>query len=427
MGRAEFARRLRSASVAGPMRREHSVGEGGGAAMVIEEASPDRFVEAFMTAAAGSGPVFLADPSWGTSEREQLAALLNARGEPAPARWRRASSDRGWLMIPSGGTSGRLKFARHDEETIAAAVGGFLSHFSATRIDALGVLPLHHVSGFMAWMRCALTSGAYVAGSWKALERGDIPALPPSGGFRCVSLVPTQVHRLLGSPAAVAWLRQYDAVFLGGGPPWPELLEAAARAELPLCPSYGMTETAAMAAAQLPGEFRAGLRSSGRPLPHIGFATGESGTVRLSGESVFLGYYPSWRADSAFETEDLGSLDDRGQLHLSGRRDAVIITGGKKVDPEEVEAALRATGCFEDVAVIGLADEEWGGLVIACYPQSGPSPDIAAAARRLSQLAAFKRPRRYVPIEPWPRNAQGKLNRAALAGLAAGRESGSLP
>src|SRR4029077_18639896 len=126
---------------------------------------------------------------------------------------------RGWLMIPSGGTSGQLKFARHDEETIAAAVGGFCSHFQVARVSCVGVLPLHHVSGLMAWMRAALTGGKYLPWDWKRLERGDRPARMPESCF--LSLVPTQLQRLLSSSEAVAWLRGFDAVFVGGGPLWP--------------------------------------------------------------------------------------------------------------------------------------------------------------------------------------------------------------
>ena len=96
------------------------------------------------------------------------------------------------------------------------------------------------------------------------------------------------------------------------------------------------------------------------------------------------------------------------------RRDAVIITGGKKVDPREVEEALRATGEFDDVAVMGLPDSEWGEAVVACYPSGQPAPDLVRVGERLAAIAGFKRPRRFLPVADWPRNAQGKLNRAAL-------------
>jgi O-succinylbenzoic acid--CoA ligase len=334
-------------------------------------------------------------------------------------------------MIPSGGTSGELKFARHDEGTISAAVMGFCGHFGVERANSVGVLPLHHVSGFMAWMRAALTGGQYLPWDWKRLEAGEFPAVTAStgpGGPRredwYLSLVPTQLQRLLShdrASDAVKWLRAFDAVFLGGGPAWPELLAAAAEAAIPVSLVYGMTETAAMVAAQHPEEFLAGDRSCGSPMPHARIGLAAAGLVRISGESVFRGYFSAWSDSREFTTGDLGSIDELGRLSILGRSDTVIITGGKKVEPSEVEAALRTTGEFSDIAIVGLPDAEWGQTVTACYPEDGRSPDLACAAAALDSLAAFKRPRRFIPISDWPRNAQGKLNRAELVRRAINR------
>jgi len=89
------------------------------------------------------------------------------------------------------------------------------------------------------------------------------------------------------------------------------------------------------------------------------------------------------------------------------------------VDPLQVESALRATGEFDDVAVLGMPDPEWGAAVVACYPMRETSPDWDKVQRRLRrELAAYRRPKRYVGVVDWPRNAQGKLNRATLFCLA---------
>jgi len=408
MERIELARLLRASPIiAEPLR----------GVTVIDERDPAAFMGAFSKAVGESDRIFLADPAWGPRERSALAELAGAEPiSPGP----------GWLMVPSGGTSGGLKFARHDEGTISAAVRGFCGHFGIERVNSMGVLPLCHVSGLMSWMRAALTGGQFVPWDWKRLEAGEFPAVPvspetgrgPREGWY-LSLVPTQLQRLL-SPAAPAaadaikWLRAFDAVFLGGGPVWPELTDAAAAASIPISLVYGMTETAAMVAAQRPAEFLAGDRSSGSPMPHARIELTASGLVRVSGESVFRGYHPGWSDSREITTEDLGSIDERGRLRILGRCDAVIITGGKKVDPLEVEAALRATGEFSDIAVVGLPDPEWGQVVTACFPVVGSPPDLARCAAVLGSLAAFKRPRRFVPIADWPRNAQGKLNRAEL-------------
>jgi len=195
---------------------------------------------------------------------------------------------------------------------------------------------------------------------------------------------------------------------------WPELAEAAAKAELRVSLSYGMTETAAMVTALKPEEFLHGARSSGSVLPHARLSLTAEGTVRIEGESVFRGYYPERDARRFFTTEDLARCDERGQWHIRGRRDALMITGGEKVNPAEVEAALRATGEFADVAVVSVPDAEWGERVVACYP-AGTVPDFSLVNARLAEtLAAAARPKHFLAVAAWPRNEQGKVNRALL-------------
>lgn len=360
--------------------------------------------------------VFLMDPAWPVAVRDRARRLFSRLASTKP-RVRQ-----GWLGLPTGGTGGVLKFARHDEQTLGAAVKGFCRHFGLSRINAVGVLPAHHVSGLMARVRCAATGGTHVDWPWKALEGGRRPAL--KGGPWVISLVPTQLQRLLRSRESVRWLRRFSVIFLGGGPVWRELADAAARARLNVALSYGMTETAAMIAAQRPREFLAGDRSSGRPLPHARVRIGRGGSVRVSGESLFRGYVGQPDRRGEFATGDLGRCDRERRLHILGRRDAVVITGGKKVHPAMVEAALRASGRFADVAVIGLPDAEWGERVVACQPAGR---DRARTLPALPGLPAYARPKQLVTISPWPRNAHGKLDRARLRATAGGKHAIGVP
>lgn len=345
---------------------------------------------------------FLGDPGFAPMT---LAASKKFQAEAGD------SSGRGWLRVATGGTSGEPRWVRHDERTLTAAVKGFCTHFGLTRVNAVDVLPGYHVSGLMARVRCAETGGHHVAWSWKQIEAGERPERDATQGDWVLSLVPTQLQRLLISPDAVAWLRGFKVIFVGGGPVWPELAEAGARAELRLSLSYGMTETAAMVAALRPEEFLAGARSCGGALPHANILLDADGRIGIAGESVFLGYDSSESTDPVFWTEDLGRWDQRGHLEILGRRDAVIITGGKKVQPQEVEAALRASGEFSDVVVIGLPDSEWGEIVVACYPPSERAPDLTHA---VAGLRGAMKPKRFLAVADWPRSPQGKINRAQL-------------
>ncbi|MBI2517859.1 MAG: AMP-binding protein [Opitutae bacterium] len=399
MERAELA------SLLGGRRSEVS-GKRDAGRVCISESAPQSFLSALANAVAGEEEIFLCNPAWSTAERKQVDELL---AQTAPQR-----GARGWLMIPTGGSSGSIKFARHDGFTVAAAVAGFARHFGLSPVNAVGVLPLFHVSGLMAALRCALTGGTYLPADWKNIEAGQRHELPAGKDGWVISLVPTQLERLLRDAAAVDWLRRFKIVFLGGAPAWPELLERAANARLPLSLGYGMTETAAMVAALRPAEFLAGDRSCGTAMPHASLALDAEGRITVSGESIFHGYYPAPSDSRSFTTEDLGSLDTAGRLRVLGRRDGVIITGGEKVQPLDVEAALRDTGEFADVIVLGLPHPEWGQQVVAAYPAAS-RPDLAKVEQALSRrLTAFKRPKRYLALADWPRTAHGKINRTEL-------------
>ena len=404
----------------------------------MERAQLKKVLEATGCAEAHGGYVFLRDPKWGAQERAQFQKLAAAAAKKPPP-------EDGWLCISTGGTGGRLRFARHDERTLSAAARGFCEHYGLRRVNAIDVLPPFHVSGFMARVRCAHTGGAHTPCAWEDLKAGKFPKLPRRADGWVLSLVPTQLHRLLGAgEGTLLWLHQFRLIFIGGAPSWNALATAAANACLPVVLSYGMTETAAMVAAQSPSDFAAGQRNSGRAMPHARIEIvdpyakkirrvppGETGLVRIAGDSVFRGYFEGddagagaggktpaargGRAGKFFLTEDLAYWDEHGGLNIVGRRDTVIITGGKKVFPPEVETLLRSSGVFTDVAVIGVPDAKWGQCVVACYPgKPGARLDKARVESALSPIAPYKWPKRYVPVADWQRNVQGKLSRAAL-------------
>jgi len=403
--------------------------------------------------------VFLRDPHWSAAQQSRFKEIIEAEhrrqaNEPAANKAGLCP-----LAVPTGGSSGGLKFALHDERTLGAAVRGFCAHFGVSKVNAVDCLPPWHVSGLMARLRCAATGGVHLPWDWKRLEAGDFPKLPQragesgssaslAGGW-FLSLVPTQLQRLLkqGERAGEGgrWLRGFHAVFIGGGPLWPSLADDAAAAGLPIILSYGMTETGAMVAAQRLGDFAAGDRSSGVPMPHAQISIndeGREGLVCVRGESIMMAYFDGKPCKGVFTTSDLGRFDEAGRLHILGRRDEVAISGGEKVRVAEVEAALRRAigdkcvsldgercanafgAAFDDVAVVAVPDAEWGEAVVACYLSAEAAPISDAVIKQATRgLARHQRPKQWLAFarEEWPRNAQGKLNRAALREAALAR------
>ena len=120
--------------------------------------------------------------------------------------------------------------------------------------------------------------------------------------------------------------------------------------------------------------------------------------------------------DGWLHTGDLGLMDDTGLLYLKDRSKDLIISGGSNVYPREVEDVLLMHPGVAEAAVVGEADAQWGENVVAYIV---PKPDASVAiealdALCLSNIARFKRPKRYIVCQALPRNATGKVLKGAL-------------
>ncbi len=407
------------------------------AKILLAEREPVRFFAAFIAACAAKCPIFLANPDWGKSEWRQVLELVQpdliwGRGEwgsvltnPSPPLSPSPPvplSPSPLIMIPTGGSSGEIKFAIHTWETLTASVRGFATFIQKTQINSFCVLPLYHVSGLMQFMRSLLTGGKLAIAPFKDIHHNPKPDLDISEFV--ISLVPTQLQQLLQSNSQ-NWLSQFSTVLLGGAPAWTELLEQAASCKIRLAPTYGMTETASGIAILKPDDFLNGQLSCGQILPHakvtIRNIQGEIlnpnlvGNLTIQSESLTLGYYPHWHSQDYLQLDDLGYFDNHGYLHIIGRSSDKIITGGENVYPAEIESAIRSTQMVTDVSVIGITDKYWGQAVTAFYVPSQCYTSTDAIATLLkAQLSKFKIPKYWISLLALPRNSQGKINRQEL-------------
>jgi acyl-CoA synthetase (AMP-forming)/AMP-acid ligase II len=129
--------------------------------------------------------------------------------------------------------------------------------------------------------------------------------------------------------------------------------------------------------------------------------------------SGYLGGPPHRPGEDWLTLNDLADLDADGFIYLRGRADDVIISGGENVAPAEVEEVLRTHPAVADAAVLGLADARWG-QVVAAFLVLRPGGEIDVDGFLEGRLARFKRPRRVFTVQTIPRNAMGKVDRAAL-------------
>ncbi|MBE9054493.1 2-succinylbenzoate--CoA ligase [Sphaerospermopsis sp. LEGE 08334] len=395
--------------------------------IILAERETVRFLACFIAACAAKCPVFLCNPDWGKNEWEQVFNLVQpdiiwgdcCQFTPNLAITNYQLPITNSIMIPTGGSSGKIKFAIHTWETLTASVQGFTEYFQLKTVNSFCVLPLYHVSGLMQFMRSFTTGGKLVITSFKEIASQKIPNLNPSDFF--ISLVPTQLQRLLENTQLTKWLSQFETVLLGGAPAWDELLEKARFYHIRLAPTYGMTETASQVATLKPDEFLQGKVNSGKILPHAEITINNlTGNIKIQAKSLALGYYPElWENRDGLLVDDIGFVDGDGYLHIIGRSSNKIISGGENIYPIEVESAIRKTNMVIDVCVIGIPDKNWGEALTAIYIPKHPNISILDIETQLKdKLSKFKIPKYWISLPKLPRNEQGKINRQQLQQIA---------
>jgi malonyl-CoA/methylmalonyl-CoA synthetase len=323
-------------------------------------------------------------------------------------------------LVYTSGTTGRAKGAMLSHHNLISNALALHEAWSFSSGDVLlHALPIFHVHGLFVAVHCAMLSGAPMLWLPRFEEDAVLAALPRA---TVMMGVPTFYGRLLADPRFTAQAAAHMRLFISGSAP---LLEGAfdafeARTGQRILERYGMSEAQMITTNPLQGERLAG--SVGFPLPGVTVRIGdgaETGVVEITGPSVTSGYWrnaektaQAFTADGFFVTGDVGRLDAEGRLWLSGRANDLIISGGLNVYPKEVELVLDELAGVSESAVIGVAHADFGEAVVAVVAGGGDEAAVIRACRE--RLAAFKTPKRVIFVDDLPRNAMGKVEKAAL-------------
>ena len=354
----------------------------------------------------------------------------------APLLRRVLDSEDDAVVVQTSGSSGEPKRVRLPGPALRA------SGEATAQVVGHGrwvlALPTHHVAGLQVLARSVLAGTSpvpvgpvpgmpfrpapFAAAVDEAHGHDVVQAAARTGDSPPVltSLVPTQLARLLEDPVGVDALQRVT-VLLGGAAADPGLLAQAREAGAEVHTTYGMSETCG------------GCVYDGVPLPGVRVRIDPSDErVHLGGPVVAGGYLdrPGLTAERFlvdaegtrwFVTDDRGRWDAaEGQLTVLGRLDDVIVTGGHKVEPRDVEAALRLLPQVRDALVVGLPDPEWGQRVAALLVATGDPSTLAELRTALSPtLPPHALPRQVAWRDAIPLLGSGKPDRAtALADLA---------
>jgi O-succinylbenzoic acid--CoA ligase len=274
----------------------------------------------------------------------------------------------------------------------------------------LCTLPLSHVGGLSILIRSAVYGTTVVLHERFDADRVAAALASEQQRITLVSLVATTLRRTLD--AGLDRPPHLRCALIGGGPLAPALQQRAAEAGVAAAQTYGMTEACSQVTTSLPGE----PETAGRPLTGQQVAISDDGEILVRGATVARG---ALAADGWLHTGDLGALDARGRLTVTGRRSDTIVSGGENVAPQEVEAVLLEHPAVADAGVHGRPDPEWGEAVVATVVvRDGHAADDALVAALRAhvggRLARFKVPKQVAFAAELPRTASGKLLRRQL-------------
>ncbi|HEX9065120.1 MAG TPA: AMP-binding protein [Streptosporangiaceae bacterium] len=399
------------------------------AVLLPPRAGAGRVLDMLAAALDGTGPAILPlDPALPRARLDEIiaafapSAIIKKDGTELPA----AAGAGGRPDVGVGedvavvlATSGSTGLPKGAELTAAALVAS--ARAALTRLGAspgerwLCGLPLHHISGLGILVRSLLAGTEPVLRD--RIDAGAVAGAVPDGADdagRCsyVSLVPTQLRRLLDAGAPVG---RFRAILLGGAAIPPGMLAEAAAAGATIVTTYGMTETCG------------GCVYDARPLDGVQVMAGPDGRLRIAGDVLFARYRlapeltEAALRDGWFVTSDLGEVGADGSVVVRGRADDVIISGGEKVVAGEVEQVLRTWDRVRDAIVVGTPDPDWGECVTALIvPANGTPPpgldDVRAFVR--DRLPRYAAPRAVLTVGALPMLSSGKPDRQQIRDIA---------
>lgn len=344
-------------------------------------------------------------------EREALEAvapharyLTSLPLGPAPAE-RFWPLEEARLVLLTSGTTGRPRPIRlTTAQLVFSAFGSAirLGHHADDRW--LACLPFHHVGGLSILVRCALYGTTVVL--HRRFRPAEVARALDAGEATLVSLVPSMLRDVLDARPARPFPPTLRAVLLGGDAAPDDLLARCAELRVPVALTWGMTEAASQVATRAPSDLDA-RGGGGAPLPFARVFS-EGGHLAVRGPL----------ANGVVRTRDRGAIDFAGRVHVSGRAEAFVTSGGETFAAREVEEVLERHPEVAAAAVIPVADARWGERPLAVLVARDPAHRPAEAALRewcRTRLARFKTPDAFAWIEALPRTDLGKLARGQLA------------
>lgn len=331
--------------------------------------------------------------------RFELAAVA-ADAPRAPERFWPWGETR--LVLLTSGTTGTPRPVPLTTQQLALQAFGSairLEHRAGDRW--LACLPLHHVGGLSVLTRCAFYATTVVLHARFVAAR--VARALDLGQATMVSLVPTMLERVLDVRDAKPFPASLRVALIGGAKAPPDLVARCRALEVPVALTWGMSEAASQVATRMVGD-TSPESGAGAPLAFARVRVND-GLLEIAGPTV----------GGVFISRDRGGIDAQGRVHIHGRDDGVIVSGGEKIDPLELERVLAEHPQVRDACVLGVPSPRWGERPVAMLvARAKPAEDADLDAWCAKSLSRFKTPDHYVWVDSLATSAMDKRSRAAL-------------
>lgn len=284
-------------------------------------------------------------------------------------------------------------------------------------------LPIFHIGGFSILMKSVIyCMSVYFMEKY---EKHLLHEALVEKGVTIASLVTVMLKDVLEKIGEAQFPSTVRCILLGGGSVPKNMLDAVKEKQVPLFQSYGMTETSSQIVTLSKEDVSRKLGSAGKPLFTADVKISDEneagiGEIIVKGPMVMNGYFKNDAAnkesfkDGWLYTGDLGYIDEDGFLYVVDRRTDLIISGGENIYPTEIENALLKIDEIKEAAVIGVTDERWGQLPVACLVCEEKLDEKTILATLEKSLAPYKIPHQFYQVDSLPRNASNKVMRHKL-------------